>query len=83
MCTGDNLLTASSIAEKAGMIDRNTSYDRQNQPDYISKYTCMEGSEFREAVGGLKEINGEEVISDMHKFREIKKYLRVLARCTP
>lgn len=43
----------------------------------------MSGKDFRESVGGLKLINGEEVIGDMHKFREIKKYLRVLARCTP
>jgi magnesium-transporting ATPase (P-type) len=83
MVTGDNAITARSIADKAGMLDRGSSYDRQNQPERISEYTCMEGAAFRAAVGGLKLINGEEVIGDMHKFREIKRYLRVLARCTP
>ena len=83
MCTGDNAITASSIATQAGMLDHNSSFNRQNQPEMISEYTCMSGKDFREAVGGLKQINGEEVIADMHKFREIKKYLKVLARATP
>jgi len=65
------------------MLDRNSSFDRQNQPEMISEYTCMAGCDFRAAVGGLKLINGEEVVADMHKFREIKRYLRVLARCAP
>ena len=47
------------------------------------EYACMEGSAFREAVGGLHEIDGKQVVRNMKKFREIKRQLKVLARSTP
>ena len=49
----------------------------------------MVGSDFREATGGLKSIpdpktgNPEYFVQNMKMFREIKKYLRVLARSSP
>lgn len=52
-------------------------------------YSCLTGKNFRAEVGGLKEIaiigsdKKKEVVGNMAKFKEIKKYLRVLARSSP
>ena len=51
--------------------------------EYESPYSCMEGKDFREAVGGLCNMDGKEVVRNMKKFREIKRDLKVLARSTP
>jgi Ca2+ transporting ATPase len=82
MCTGDNIDTATAISINAGIVTE----EQVNE----SPYTCMTGKDFREAVGGLKQVpdpnnNGEmrDMVSNMKKFREIKKHLRVLARSSP
>jgi len=43
----------------------------------------MTGKDFRTIVGGLQVKNGKETPGNMNKFREIKKYIRVLARSSP
>ena len=55
-----------------------------------SPYTCMTGKDFREAVGGLRQVDDpnnpgtqRDVVANMRKFREIKTHLRVLARSSP
>lgn len=76
MCTGDNILTAKQIAKETGILN-------VDSHSFKSEYACMEGKDFREAVGGLYEHNGKEVVRNMKKFREISRDLRVLARSTP
>jgi Ca2+ transporting ATPase len=79
MCTGDNIDTAIAISKNAGIVT-----EAQVES---SSYTCMTGKDFREAVGGLKQVSvgGEQVdqVANMKKFREIKEHLRVLARSSP
>lgn len=81
MCTGDNLDTAKAISKDAGII---------TESDVKSQYTCMTGKEFRDAVGGLKQMDdiknpGKKVdfVGNLRMFKEIKKSLRVLARSSP
>ena len=81
MCTGDNLDTAKAISRNAGIIEK----DKMKLPN-----ACMTGAYFREAVSNLKQIPDPkdstktiDVVGDMKAFREIKKDLRVLARCSP
>lgn len=81
MCTGDNLDTAKAIGKDAGIL---------TESDVKSQYTCMTGKEFREAVGGLKQMDdiknsGKKVdfVGNLRMFKEIKKSLRVLARSSP
>ncbi|KAL4492150.1 hypothetical protein ABPG73_003098 [Tetrahymena malaccensis] len=53
MVTGDNKETAIAISKEAGIISQ----------DYSTSdggYTVMEGKQFRELVGGLQEIRGED-----------------------
>ncbi|EAR95699.2 calcium-translocating P-type ATPase, PMCA-type protein (macronuclear) [Tetrahymena thermophila SB210] len=82
MVTGDNLDTAIAISKEAGIIDQDF-----NPKDNV--YTVMEGKRFREKVGGLREVRGEDGkiirydIGNLDVFREIKPHLRVLARSTP
>lgn len=82
MVTGDNLDTAIAISKEAGIIDQDF-----NPKD--NAYTVMEGKRFRERVGGLREVRGEDGkiirydIGNLDVFREIKPHLRVLARSTP
>lgn len=92
MCTGDNLETAKTIAGQAGILPKAVREDDQinSSASAQQRYTCMTGKDFREAVGGLKQLsdpdspNGEvEVVANIKKFREIKRYLKVLARSTP
>jgi len=83
MCTGDNIDTAIAISKNAGIV---TSDQLE-----ASEYAAMTGKDFNTAVGGLKAVpkpggkDGEtiDVVGNMRKFREIKKYLRVLARSSP
>lgn len=81
MVTGDNLITARAIAIQAGILDAK---------DADTEYACMEGKDFREAVGGLKSLpdpdnaNLKKVeIGNKNAFRAIAKKLKVLARSTP
>jgi Ca2+ transporting ATPase len=82
MCTGDNIDTAIAISKNAGIVS-------ESQIE-SSKYTCMTGKDFREKVGGLKSVANPkkegtniDVVSNMKAFKEVKKHLRVLARCSP
>jgi hypothetical protein len=52
------------------------------------KYTCMEGPEFMKLTGGLIEVKNDDggtrkVIKNTQKFRQIAKYLRVMANSSP
>ena len=50
MLSGDNLLTATQCAIDAAIIKRG---------DENSRYTCMTGEEFRQHVGGVRKVIGE------------------------
>lgn len=81
MVTGDNLLTATSIARESGILSRDIG---SGSP----QYEAMEGKRFRELVGGLvSEKVGEDKMSfriaNMEIFTKIARELRVLARATP
>jgi Ca2+ transporting ATPase len=52
MCTGDNIDTAIAISKNAGIVTE--------EQIEASKYTAMTGKDFREAVGGLKQIDHPE-----------------------
>jgi len=78
MCTGDNIDTAIAISKNAKIV---------TEAECEGEYACMTGKDFREAVGGLKKVmvDDKEIdkVTNMKKFREIKKELRVLARSSP
>ena len=81
MVTGDNIDTAKAISLQAGIL-------KKEEAD--QEYACMEGKDFREAVGGLKQLEEvgddgllKEEIGNKQAFRSIIKRLRVLARSTP
>lgn len=81
MVTGDNLLTAVSIAKDSGILRK----------DFLLKkdsYVVMEGKKFKELTGGLrltKDADGTEVkaIANMQQFIAISCEMKVLARATP
>lgn len=80
MCTGDNIDTAKAISKNAGIV---TEEELQR-----NEYAAMTGKQFREAVEGLSTRTNdkdeeEDYVTNMHKFREIKKELKVLARSSP
>lgn len=50
MVTGDNIETATAIALEANIVDRNKVKD---------EFVCMTGKDFREACGGLVQLNKE------------------------
>jgi Ca2+ transporting ATPase len=79
MVTGDNPETAKAISKNAGIIP---------DSDIVSKYAIMTGKDFREYVGGLvKETDKDgkvtERVGDVHRFKQVAKELRVLARSSP
>jgi len=52
MCTGDNIDTATAISLNAGIITQ-----EEIDKDEESKiYSCMTGKDFRDAVGGLIQV---------------------------
>jgi Ca2+ transporting ATPase len=79
MVTGDNIITAIAISKEAGIIG--------DEIDGKSGYTCMTGSYFRNAVGGIttKIVDKIEVdcVTDQETFDKITKELRVLAHSSP
>jgi len=80
MCTGDNKDTAVAISKNAGIVTKEEAEGNE--------YACMTGKEFREEVGEELveiEVDGKmkKVPANMKKFREIFKYLKVLARSSP
>jgi Ca2+ transporting ATPase len=82
MCTGDNIDTAIAISKNAGIVTK--------EQLEASKYTAMTGKDFREAVGGLIQLDHPtnkdkkiDAVKDMKTFRKIKENLRVLARSSP
>ncbi|KAL4507213.1 hypothetical protein ABPG72_002006 [Tetrahymena utriculariae] len=82
MVTGDNKETAIAISKEAGIIS-------QDYSPSDGGYTVMEGKQFRELVGGLQEIRGEDgriqryEVGKIDTFKEIIQDLRVLARSSP
>lgn len=88
MVTGDNVETATAISKNAGLISENfeTEYDDEDAvtKEQRRKFTCMEGSVFRELVGGYERTaEGKDRIVNVHQFKTIVKYLRVMARSSP
>jgi Ca2+ transporting ATPase len=87
MVTGDNIDTAISISRDAHIIPQGM--------DGEKGYTCMTGKQFREAVGGLIQVDHPEdkddegnpvkidKVKDQLTFDKITKELRVLARSSP
>jgi magnesium-transporting ATPase (P-type) len=73
MVTGDNLDTAKAIAIEAGILRKR---------DLDNRYACMEGKQFREAIGGLRKLENDpdngfikEEVVDMVAFKEIASEL--------
>ena len=98
MVTGDNLKTAVAIAKQAGILDHDWDKvgedDNENDRDREArlKYTCMEGPEFKRLTGGTIKIKlnndpnddrTRDVIKNTKRFREIAKYLKVMANSAP
>jgi len=75
MVTGDEIKYAKTIAIEAGIIDE-SARDRKD-------YTCMEGNDFCNAIGGVVEEGGKARVRNQEKFNEITSQLRVLARSKP
>lgn len=79
MVTGDNIDTAIAISKEAGIISVDV--------DGTKGYTCMNGKDFREAIGGLssKIVDGKSIdcVAKQEIFDKITAELRVLARSSP
>ena len=75
MITGDNKITASTVAQECGIFD--DSMPREEQ--------VMEGPAFFELLGGFASAEGEEAkgVKKPENFKEIEGKLRVLARARP
>jgi calcium-translocating P-type ATPase len=81
MVTGDNILTAKAIALEAGILQ---------QDELKNEFSCMEGKQFREYVGGLNKdgINEKtkkkmEKVGNEANFSKVIAQLRVLACSSP
>jgi magnesium-transporting ATPase (P-type) len=79
MCTGDNIDTAVAISKEAGIVTEDAAKE---------KFACMTGKDFREEVGEIQSVPGEDgkmrdCVGDVHKFEKVKGRLRVLARSSP
>ncbi|CAD8177614.1 unnamed protein product [Paramecium octaurelia] len=79
MVTGDNIITAQSIAKECGILEQG----RAQQ-----EFEVIEGKKFRELVGGLmtvKDDEGKEIkkIKNMQIFSKISREMRVMARASP
>lgn len=91
MVTGDNIITACSIAKQCGILEANFDLGEVMSPQRkISNYKILEGAMFRELVGGIiyeKSDNEKEKgkagvgkVANFEKFKEIASELKVLAR---
>ncbi|CAD8100171.1 unnamed protein product [Paramecium sonneborni] len=79
MVTGDNIITAQSIAKECGILEKG----RAQQ-----EFEVIDGQKFRELVGGLvitKDEDGKDIkkIKNMSIFSKISKEMRVMARASP
>ena len=79
MVTGDNLESAKYVARKAGIL---------TQEDEKLKFSCMEGYQFKQLVGGIlsgvnKDGRTEEYIAKIPIFNIICEQLKVLGRASP
>ena len=79
MCTGDNIDTATAISINAGIVTKE---------EALVEHTCMTGADFREMVGPIQKTtdkDGNEIdqVTNLNKFKQIKKNLRVMARSSP
>lgn len=85
MITGDNKHTALAIGKECGLIGSK-----------IEKYTCMEGQELHDLVGGLvclncnvdipckcKKEDVKEGVRNINQFRLIRDQLKILAKSKP
>lgn len=93
MVTGDNMVTACSIAKQCGILEPNFDLNEAMSPvkkgSSIS-YKILDGKTFRELVGGIvyekvdEEGEGGRAgvgkVANFEKFKEIAKELKVLAR---
>jgi len=91
MVTGDNIITACSIAKQCGILEPNFDLNEVMSPGRKTEnYKILEGHTFRELVGGIvyeknDQENGEGKqgvgkVANFEKFKEIAKDLKVLAR---
>lgn len=75
MVTGDNIVTARAIAVNCNILNETQVHDQR---------CCMEGPEFYEKMGGLKEDkDGKEIVGNFKIFKEMMPYLKVMARSRP
>ncbi|CAD8093207.1 unnamed protein product [Paramecium sonneborni] len=79
MVTGDNIITAQSIALECGILEKN----RAQQ-----EFEVIEGKTFRDLVGGLVNGKNEEgneikVVKNMQIFSKISREMKVMARASP
>jgi len=66
MCTGDNIDTATAISLNAGIITQ----EEIDRDEESKKYSCMTGKDFRDAVGGLVQM--QDPNKPVIKFDESK-----------
>ncbi|CAG9314301.1 unnamed protein product [Blepharisma stoltei] len=82
MVTGDSAETAKRIAKSCAILPHGV------LDDELDNYV-MEGSKFREKVGGLVTVTNTEgkvesfKVGNMEAFKEVAPRLRVIARCSP
>eukprot|EP01022_Parablepharisma_sp_SALTPOND_P014297 TRINITY_DN1932_c0_g1_i1.p1 TRINITY_DN1932_c0_g1~~TRINITY_DN1932_c0_g1_i1.p1 ORF type:complete len:740 (-),score=68.69 TRINITY_DN1932_c0_g1_i1:4543-6762(-) len=82
MITGDDIDYAKSIGIKAGIL-KEEEVDFANKETY-RPYACMLGSDFENIVGGMREDeDGKMIVSNLQRFNDIVKDLKVLARSQP
>lgn len=80
MVTGDHLDTAISVAVQSGII---------KTMEQSSEGIALTGEQFREKIGRYTKIydpdKGQHIIDfdNYQQFDEVKKKIRVIARCTP
>lgn len=88
MVTGDNRITARAISKECNILG-----DSQQDEHH---YSCLEGPEFYTMINGLicktcnedspcncEPKNVKEGVKNLKLFKEVSKYLRVLARSRP
>lgn len=85
MVTGDVKDTAIAISKKAGILDEDYDYE-------ADKHVVMTGAEFREFVGGKKEIKSQDEdgnettkyeVGNLYNFQIVYDKCRVIARSSP
>lgn len=70
MCTGDNIDTAIAISKEAGIITKDDEEKALREED---PYVWMTGTKFREATGGLEELEETEK-GVVKKVKKVKNF---------